>query len=187
MPRIRCFVAVETPSEVLQRIAALIADLQSVSSDVKWEHTEKLHITVKFLGTMNESDVHVLIRVLKEKIRMFSRFDYKYEGIGAFPDLERPRVYWIGTSKNHSLVQLHTSVEEVTQSLSVANDDRPFHPHVTIGRVKDLRGINLLTARVKTLTFEPVDARCSDVLIMKSDLHPTGSRYSILSRIPLNL
>ena len=187
MPRIRCFVAVETPSEVLQRIAALIADLQSVSSDVKWEHTEKLHITVKFLGTMNESDVHVLIRVLKEKIRMFSRFDYKYEGIGAFPDLERPRVYWIGTSKNLALVQLHRDVEEVTRTFSIADDERPFHPHVTIGRVKGSRGINLLTASAKTLTFEPVVAHCSEILLMKSDLHPTGSRYSVLSRIPLNL
>jgi 2'-5' RNA ligase len=187
MSRIRSFIAVPTPPPVLQRIAGLITNLQSVSSHVKWERAEKLHITLKFLGSIEESDIQRLIRALGEKLRTLSPFDYAYEGVGAFPDLNHPRVYWVGTSKNLALVQLHTMVEEVTRTFSVANDDRPFHPHVTIGRVKDSQGINLLTARVKTLTFEPVDARCSDVLLMKSDLLPTGSRYSVLSRIPLIL
>lgn len=187
MSRIRCFIAVPTPLQVLNRIAEVITDLQSISSDVKWEHTEKLHITLKFLGAIEESDVQVLIRKLHEKAGDISSLDYAYEGIGAFPSLDRPRVYWIGTSKNLALVQLHDQVEQVTRALSIADDERSFHPHVTIGRVKGTRGINLLTARAKTLTFEPSDARCSEILLMKSDLHPAGSRYSVLSRIPLNL
>ncbi len=187
MPRIRCFIAVPTPAEVLNRIAEVITNLQSISSDVKWEHTEKLHITLKFLGATEEAKVKLLHRKLEEKAREIPTCEYSYEGVGAFPSLERPRVYWIGTSKNLALVQLHHVVEEITRTLSIADDERTFHPHVTIGRVKGSRGINLLTARVKTLTFEPVVARCSEILLMKSDLHPTGSRYSVLSRIPLNL
>jgi len=187
MSRIRCFIAVPTPPQVLNRIAEVITNLQSISSDVKWEHTEKLHITLKFLGATEETDVQMLARRLEEKAGRISLFQYAYEGIGAFPSLDRPRVYWIGTSKNLALVQLHRDVEEVTRTFSIADDERPFHPHVTIGRVKGSRGINLLTASAKTLTFEPVVAHCSEILLMKSDLHPTGSRYSVLSHIPLNL
>jgi len=187
MSRIRCFIAVPTPIPIIERITALMTDLRSVPSDVKWEHTEKLHITLKFLGSMEESYLELLENELKEKVQVISQFDYKYEGIGAFPNLHLPRVYWVGTSDNRALIQLNESVEQVTRSFSVASDDRPFHPHVTIGRVKGSRGINLLTARVKSVTFEPVAARCSEILMMKSDLEATGSRYSILSRIPLNL
>lgn len=187
MSRIRSFIAVETPPLALQRITELITNLQSVPSDVKWERAEKLHITLKFLGSIEQSDLQALIRGLAEKLRTFPASEYTYEGFGAFPDLNHPRVYWVGTSKNLALVQLHNAVEEVTRTFSVADDDRTFHPHVTIGRVKGSRGINLLTARAKTLTLEPVEARCSHVLLMKSDLLPTGSRYSVLSRIPLIL
>jgi 2'-5' RNA ligase len=187
MSRIRCFIAVPTPPTIIERITALMTDLRSVPSDVKWEHAEKLHITLKFIGAIEEPDLELLVGMLKEKVRAIPQFDYKYEGIGAFPNLHHPRVYWVGTSDNRSLIQLSESVEQVARSFSVANDDRPFHPHVTIGRVKGSRGINLLTARVKSVTFEPVAARCSEILMMKSDLEATGSRYSILSRIPLNL
>lgn len=187
MSRIRCFAAVPTPLTIIERITALMTDFRSVSSDVKWEPTEKLHITLKFLGSIEESHLQPLVDLLKQKMQAVSQFEYKYEGIGAFPNLHHPRVYWIGTSENHALIRLHGTVEQVSRSFSVANDDKPFHPHVTIGRVKGLRGINLLTARVKSVTFEPVAARCSEILMMRSDLEPTGSRYSVLSRIPLNL
>src|SRR5512139_2944222 len=131
MSRIRCFIAVPTPPDVLNRITEVIADLQSIPSDVKWEHAEKLHITLKFLGSVEENDVRLLVAKQAENLRGISSFDYSYEGVGAFPSLEHPRVYWIGTSKNSGLVQLHKMVEEVTHTFSIADDDRTFHPHVT--------------------------------------------------------
>ncbi len=187
MSRIRSFVAVPTPPMIIERIMALMTDLRSVPSDVKWEHAEKLHITLKFLGSMEESDLQSFSALLSEKARTISPFEYAYEGIGAFPNLEHPRVYWVGTSDARALIGLNGIVEQLARRFSVAQDDRPFHPHVTIGRAKGSRGINLLTARVKSLTFEPVAAHCSEILLMKSDLEPTGSRYSVLSRIPFIL
>lgn len=187
MSSVRCFVALPTPPDVLRHITSLITTLQSVPSDVKWEHSEKLHITLKFLGNLKQEQIEKLIRGLEVVGKAFSSFEYTYDGVGAFPNLSSPRIFWVGTSPNPSMTQLHKSVEEVARSINVSDENKPFHPHVTIGRAKGFKGINRLTAILKTVTFEPVNARCSALLVLRSDLHPTGSKYSVLARIPFNL
>ncbi len=187
MSRLRCFIAVPPPPAVIERTAALIRGLQSIPSDVKWEDAEKLHITLKFLGSVEQNKVEVLVDSLEKRCRALPSFEYSYEGIGAFPDFDHPRVFWIGTARNTPFIDLHVRVEEVVRTIAPVDDVKQFHPHLTFGRVKGNRGLHRLTATLKTLTFEPVEARCSEVHLIKSVLSPSGSRYSLLARIPFNL
>ena len=66
-------------------------------------------------------------------------------------------------------------------------EDRLFHPHITLGRVKETRNVVRLTEAIKTITFEPIETFCSEILLMKSELHPSGSIYTILKSFPLQI
>jgi 2'-5' RNA ligase len=105
--------------------------------------------------------------------------------LGGFPDTTHPRVVWIGTSESPHIVRLQSEVEEVCTSFGFVKDDRPFHAHITLGRVKGNRNLERLTASLKSITFEPLTARCTQVHVMRSDLKPTGSLYTLLNSISL--
>jgi 2'-5' RNA ligase len=108
-----------------------------------------------------------------------------YEGVGGFPNVERPRVVWIGTRANENLAKLQQLVEQSCVRRGFAREDRQFHAHITLGRVKGNRALDRLTARLKSVTFEPSIARCTEIHMMRSDLKPTGSVYTHLQTIPL--
>jgi len=185
MQKIRCFLALPTNPEVMGAIASLIASLQSVPSDVKWQDTSKLHITLKFLGSMETGVVEQISGQLSRVLRYHSAFDIIYDTLGGFPSLRLPTVLWVGTRPNDSMTRLHHDVEEVVQRFGFKRDGHPFQPHLTIGRVKRKHQLHRLTAKVKSVTFEPVTGRCAELLVMRSDLHPDTSRYTIVHSIPL--
>lgn len=186
MAGIRCFVALPTPPAAQSQITALIQNLQSVSSDVKWEAPEKVHLTLRFLGNVEMNLVEELSRQLADRVRYLPAFEMTYDGLGAFPNWTRPRVVWIGIRSGESLDALQRNVEDVVTGLGLKKEEREFHPHVTIGRVKGFRHLDLLTARVKSLTLSPVLTLCNTVLVVKSELHPAGSKYTVIQSIPLS-
>lgn len=142
---------------------------------------------MKFLGTIDESVAEKMSDILRTRTRTLESFTIMYSGVGAFPAIENPRVVWIGAEGGERLLQLFSAVEEVCTSLRFPRETRTFHAHVTIGRVKSLQRPNRLTAILKSVTFEPIVARCSEFCIMKSELHPTGSQYTVVQSIPLKL
>jgi 2'-5' RNA ligase len=185
MPSLRSFIALPTPDSVRDRIEILQADLRQLNADVKWESPEKLHITLKFLGNVESQLLEKLIPSLEEIAREQSSFDLTYEGVGAFPNLLAPRVIWVGTAQNESLFSLQNSVEQRCADFGFARENRAFHPHITLGRVKGSLNIQRLTEKLKTITLEPTRTRCTEFLVMRSDLTPSGSVYSVLKSIPL--
>lgn len=185
--KIRCFLALPLPADVQREIADLQRKLISSDSGVKWESPDKFHITMKFLGGMEESSVDSLTSSLSASVQDIQSFTLSFRDTGSFPTSEQPRVIWIGTDVPSSLVTLHRRIEDVCATFGVKKDDRPFHPHVTLGRVKSPRNIHRLTEVLKNITFEPLPFRCSEIRTMRSELLPTGSHYTLLSAIPLHL
>jgi 2'-5' RNA ligase len=185
MSKIRCFLALPTTQEVRDAISSLIASYQSVPSDVKWQDVTKLHITLKFLGSVEQQIVAGISEQLADVARYHSAFDIVYEGTGAFPSLHRPNIFWVGTRSNEAMTHLYRDVEVVAQKFGFASEDRPFKPHLTIGRVKGNRNLDRLTAKVKSVTFGPVAGHCAELFVMRSDLQPDTSRYTIVQSIPL--
>jgi len=185
MSTIRTFIALPLPSEVISAMASIQGQLIASGAEVKWDTAEKFHITLKFLGTTESSLIPEITKQLGISIGSFPAFELAYVKLGGFPNVDRPRVVWIGTSENQQILRLQHQVERVCISFGFAKEDRPFHAHITLGRVKGNRNLERLTASLKSITFQPLLARCTEVHFVRSELRPTGSVYTLLNSIPL--
>jgi RNA 2',3'-cyclic 3'-phosphodiesterase len=138
MARMRTFIAVELPPRVKARAAELIKQLRAAAADVNWVHPEQMHLTLKFLGDVPDTEVPDICRVVREVAARFEPFEVICRGAGAFPDIQRPRTVWIGiTDGGEELRRLQAALDEDLQAkLGIAREHRGFHPHLTIGRVK---------------------------------------------------
>jgi 2'-5' RNA ligase len=161
------------------------SELKATQADVKWELQDKFHITVKFLGDVEQSNIESLSMALADMVKQFPAFEITYDSLGAFPNLHNPRVIWIGAKSNQVVFDLQSGVERVCTDFGFPKEERAFYPHITLGRVKGTRNLARLTDAIKTITFEPMQSRCSELLLMKSDLRPSGSIYTILKSFPL--
>lgn len=183
---LRLFVAVEIPLEIRTRMYDVVAELKTTDADVRWEGIEKLHITLKFLGNTKEELLPQLAEVLEQVAQRFTPFDVRYGTIGRFPAKGQPRVIWIGVIEGQDvLTSLARVVDERMTGLGFSLEERPFHPHVTLGRVKGSRNIPLLLRSMESLTFESERTRVDQFSLMKSELKPSGSVYTLLNRFPV--
>ncbi len=184
MQTIRSFVALPATTTVRERLTEIQQELIQTLPDVKWDSPEKFHITLKFLGNVEPQLLEKLIVALRPVATQLPAFELIYQDVGAFPSITRPRVIWIGTSPNDALLSLQRQVEETCARFGFPKEDRAFHPHITLGRVKSSRNIHRLTDKLKSTTLEPTHSRCTELLVMRSDLRPAGSVYSVLKSIP---
>jgi 2'-5' RNA ligase len=185
MTTIRTFIALPASSDVQRQMAAVQSQLKATQADVKWEKQDKFHITLKFLGGVELSIIESLSSTLAGIVKQYPAFEIPYNSLGAFPNLHNPRVIWIGTKSNQSALDLQSGIDRVCLDFGFQKEERAFHPHITFGRVKGTRNLARLTEAIKTVTFEPMHSRCSELLLMKSDLRPGGSIYTILKSFPL--
>jgi RNA 2',3'-cyclic 3'-phosphodiesterase len=185
MPAVRTFIALPASAETQQQMAVVQYRLIATQADVKWELQNKFHITLKFLGSVETSSIESLSSALTEMMKKFPAFEITYNSLGAFPNLHNPRVIWIGTESNQIMLDLQSGVERVCSDFGFQKEEPAFHPHITFGRVKGTRNLARLTEAIKTITFESMQSQCSELLLMKSDLRPSGSIYTILKSFPL--
>jgi 2'-5' RNA ligase len=185
MSNIRTFIALPSSTEVQQKMVAIQSELRATQADVKRDSQDKFHITLKFLGNTEESKIEPLSEALANCVKSSSVFEFSYQSLGAFPNIQNPRVVWIGTVHNRAVLDLQSGIEQVCLKFGFPKEDRAFHPHITLGRIKGSRNQVRLTEAIKTITFEPMQSRCTEVLLMKSDLRPGGSIYTILKSFSL--
>jgi RNA 2',3'-cyclic 3'-phosphodiesterase len=185
MAFLRTFIALPTSSEAQGTIARIQASLKESQAGVKWESQDKFHITMVFLGNVEQSKLELLSTALARSVQQFQPFTISYASLGAFPNIHTPRIIWIGIRNNPVVLDLQATVQRICEEFSFPKEDRAFHPHITLGRVKESRNLSRLTEAIKTITFEPIETRCSNLLLMKSELHPSGSLYTILKSFPL--
>jgi len=182
----RSFIALPSSSELRKILQEIQARLIEEKADVKWDSPEKFHITLKFLGGVDSERLSGLADALANVTSAATVFQLVYSEVGAFPDLLHPRVIWAGARATDSLTSLQNHVEITCERFGFQKESRMFHPHITLGRVKGTTNLARLTAKVKSITFEPIETSCSEVLLIKSDLRPTGSVYTTLKSFPLN-
>lgn len=182
MPRL--FIAVETPQDIRAALARVIDDLKQSGADVRWEATAKLHLTLKFLGNTDDRRVAHVITALEDVARNTSSFNVQYASIGRFPPTREPRIIWVGVRDlDAALTPLAAAVESAMAALGFAPEERPFHPHVTIGRVKSRQNVHDLLRRMESITFESQPTRVSHISLVKSELKPSGSVYTTMKVI----
>ena len=185
---IRAFLAVELPEALRQEVADFEADLQRAGADVKWVAPANLHLTLKFLGNVAEERVSSLTEALGQACASHSPLTLTLEGIGAFPKTTAPRVLWVGTGEGKEpLAKLARQVEEACMALGFPAEERPFSPHLTIGRTRSTRGIARLIKQLQVAEFRgATPAPVSRVTFFQSTLGPHGPAYTPLAEIPLS-
>lgn len=186
MKGIRTFIGIFPPPHVQSAITDILTPLESDARAIRWEKQVKFHITMKFLGDILPEQLHQLQSFLIQECRPIRQFEILLKSFGCFPTTHAPKIVWIGSSGNENdwLVDCFKAVESACTSAGFKKDERPFHPHITLGRVKGNISENLIK-KIENTTFQPLQFLCTELLIMKSDLSPSGSAYSQLSSIPL--
>jgi len=173
MASLRTFIAFETPEAIRQSITAFQSELKKSGADVRWEPPDKFHVTIKFLGNVEESRLPELTRQIQSVCENDRSFKVWYRGAGGFPDLKHPRVIWLGCENEDGvLANIKSALDTVLLPHGFEIEDRPFRPHVTLGRIRSPKGLHYLTPKLENLTFEPLMGTIFEVLIVKSVLRP---------------
>jgi len=185
---LRAFVAIELPEDLKEHIYSRTRSLREVARSVKWVPAENLHITLKFLGSTEAKLLPAIEEALRTAAAGHGAFEMAFAGAGAFPGVQRPRVVWAGVEVPEGLAGLQRDVESALVPLGFEPEDRPFSPHLTLGRVKQpLRG-GVLGREIGALEGESFGSfRVEGVSLMKSTLSPAGARYERLFSVPLSL
>jgi 2'-5' RNA ligase len=144
-----------------------------------------MHLTLKFLGDIAQAQVEPILTALRATLSNLSSFSVQASGLGAFPNLRRPKVLWAGLH-GEGLVGLQEKVESALVALDFSREERDFTPHLTLGRVRSLRGWEQVLAVVKK--HEQVqfgESLVDRVTLYQSTLRPDGAVYSPLGTVPL--
>jgi len=184
--RLRAFVALQLDAAVEAAIADLIRELRKPDDGVAWIRSANIHLTLRFLGDAVPAAMLVpLDSALGEIAQATAAFCLHPRGTGAFPNLDRPRVLWIGLD-GEPLIRLAEQVEAAARSCGFTPEPRPFAPHLTIGRVRDPRGWKRLRdefARHADRRFG--ESPAETITLYRSILGRNGSTYEALAQYPL--
>jgi RNA 2',3'-cyclic 3'-phosphodiesterase len=182
---LRCFIAIEIPEPIKDEIGRVVDLLKKYDADVKWVAAANFHITLKFLGNTPESLMPGIKTALSSVAASYQPFYIKIKGTGVFPGRKNPRVCWVGIEGSDILKKLKEDIEISMLQFGFQKEDKDFNPHMTIGRVRSLKGIvNVVNelAFFQEQEFGAVDV--ANIKIMKSDLKPGGPEYTCLYDIP---
>ncbi len=173
----RAFIAVELSEAVRAEVARLQETLRSAGADVKWVEPENLHLTLKFLGEIDESRVAQVEEALRSAVSPFRSFSFRLEGVGAFPRVNSPKVLWVGVGEGKpKLAELGAAVEKRCA----------FSPHLTIGRVRSGAGLAQLIQQLEAAEFRAsVSTPAEKLVLFQSTLSSHGSIYTPLREILL--
>lgn len=186
MSMVRAFVAVELPRDIRERLQDLSGRLQEKLSGLplRWLPIDNIHLTLKFLGDISQTNVEVIAGILQAEVQSLSKFEIGVGGLGAFPSMQRPRVIWVGVQAPEDFVQLQQRIESECGRLGYPTDRRPFSPHLTLARVKRRARHPELKAIGKALRTEEFDhlgmIQADEVTLFRSELKASGAVYSKL-------
>lgn len=180
----RLFVALEIPAEVRTRLAALIRELRALAPEVKWVRAENLHLTLKFIGETESAKLDAIRAALAE-VRSGHAIALLVQGLGFFPDDQRPRVLWAGTRVPDHLAQLAIDTDAVVASLGFPRERRPFAPHLTLAR---LAGTPIPEPLREAIQRDAVRAfgawQAREFHLIESRLKPAGAEYTTVQSFP---
>jgi 2'-5' RNA ligase len=188
MARTRTFIAVELPDEVRDACVGLQETLSHAAPDVKWVVEENLHITLLFLGEVDDRDLLGVCRAVQAVCARLEPFSLTVAGAGCFGDPKRPRTIWVGTSEGTAeLVALHAALEEaMVESSRYRREARQFTPHVTLGRAKgDDAAEDLPQALSRQRDWQGGECEVTQVRVLSSQLTREGPVYAVVSTVKL--
>ena len=192
MSVIRAFIAINLTPEIQHRLDDVMNAFkqQLDSAPVRWVPGHNIHLTLKFLGDVSISNLDLLKKQLRAEVANHRSFEISVGGAGAFPTAHRPRVIWVGVKAPPELAAVQSGVEGAMARLGYAPEERPFSPHLTLGRVsrnttpQDYRLIAAVLEKEKVGFLGALCVKTVD--LYKSDLQSSGAVYTSLFTAPLS-
>ena len=184
---IRCFVAIEIPEPIQQRLERIQEKFRQQIQKASWVKPGNIHLTLKFLGDVDPVDLESIGEAIKSEASRHGSFTFRIGGVGAFPNLARPRVIWTGVKvgKEH-VCHLATGIDLALSRCGFSSDTKKFNPHLTIARLKgrmDLRPYALQYRQYDRI--DGAEMTVDAISLIQSQLHSRGAIYSTLQSYPL--
>ena len=186
----RTFIAIDLDPEIKNSLSQLIDELASLDKgkrNIKWVSRQGMHLTLKFLGEIEEKKAREVENTLKKTAEKSSSFLLRVRGTGFFPPQTKyPRVLWVGVEEEETLLSLQSHLESEMEKAGFPREQRKFHPHLTLGRVKNpsfLSETLSLLEKYKDTIFG--EMRAEKITFFQSVLKPSGAEYSVISEYKL--
>jgi len=187
---IRSFLAFELPVEIREQIRVISKELKKTALPVRWVKVDNIHLTILFLGSVDEDTIGDIEEKVNVVVKGFSAFKTKLNAVGAFPHWRRPRVIWIGLNGDIGrLSNLRNKLLEELKVLGFMPEKRPFRPHLTLGRFKGPidRGEDMKWILDRYRDINSDLYQLNELILYKSDLKPDGPVYTKMATWPLRV
>ncbi len=177
----RTFIAVELSEEVRSSLGRMQQRLRQSGARVSWVRPDNIHLTLVFIGDVLSSGIPEIERAMDCVTATVPPFTLTVEGTGSFGSAKAPRVIWAGVNDSSgALMRLQSRLATAVREVGIPLESRPFHPHLTLGRVRSRHGADALTR-----TLGPASVACKSlevdrVQLFESQLHPDGAQHTIL-------
>ncbi len=180
--------AIPLAPEIRKAIGRVQDDLKKLDCDIKWVEPENIHLTLKFLGDISSGTVEDAKQIQENLSRTAQPFAIELTELGAFPGIKNPRVLWIGLKdENNHIADLVLQLEKECENIGIKKEQRPFSPHITIGRIRSPRNIASLFPVVTNYPFPSgLKQNCQSFVFYQSALTSQGPLYKILKEFPLD-
>lgn len=184
---IRTFIAIELPQKIRDGLKNIQDGLRDEINKVTCVKLENIHLTIKFLGDIEADKIDSIAGLLEGAAAKSHSFDISAKGVGCFPTIDNPRVLWVGIEEgNVNMAALYNNIEDALSAIGFAKEERPFKPHLTLGRIKflkDKKGLKERIERFKDITLGQymVDSIC----LFQSRLTPKGAVHTKLKEVKL--
>ena len=181
----RTFCAVDLSDEVRARFEEHIARLREEVPDAaaSWSRVENIHLTLKFFGNVEVDRIPAISAAATRTTGPFSKFDIGVGNTGVFPRPSRPQVLWIGINDpSGNLSALQKQLEAECATAGFPKEDRAYHPHLTIARLRKPESARRLADTHLKMDFPSITVPVRELIIFRSELSSKGSRYTPISR-----
>jgi len=183
---VRTFICIEIPGSIKTRIEDLQRVLKQIDAAVSWVKPSNIHLTLKFLGAVEESRIQRVCEAAGRASRSTGPIELTIAGAGCFPSARSPRVLWIGLKEVPAgLKTLYEAIEKEMAGCGFARESRRFGPHLTIGRLRSQQNARHLSEMLISTGFQDEGFEAREVIVMRSNLNPKGSIYTPLAVLPL--
>jgi len=181
--KIRCFVAFELNESIRESLEDVQRELRRLDGlRVKWTDPANFHLTLQFLGSISREQLSSVVQVVDRSGKQAAGMELDIQGLGLFGPQHRPRVVWAGVRETRGLLQsLASHLRGEFAKLGWAREERPFHPHITLGRIQMNSRVDSLTSQVASATTRAFGScRAERVTVFQSVLRTQGASYQVL-------
>lgn len=182
--KIRLFIALILDDEILERINNFRKSIYADDGITRWESKEKLHITLKFIGDVDDEVVPLILEKLEAVLKNYNKIKINFTKFGVIKKYSNPKILWLGLKRSELLEKLHDDINNALDDIGFESERRRFKPHLTLLRIKSNADINKLEI-IRNSEIDFPGTFAEEVALIKSELLPSGSVYTKIKSFKL--